>query len=211
MTDEKRALIIVDVQNDFCEGGALAVSGGIEVARNISAYLMEHQAEYEFIVASQDWHRPWPSTNEGHFAPIHGSPDFITTWPIHCEQDTKGAELSPYLVLPSRTIVVKKGMGTAGYSAFGAQMPKEDPPVIRPSLLGYFLRGALVTHVDIVGLAFDYCVKETAIDFAKDDFAKNVAPVSVLTNLTAGVSAKTSISAAAQMVAHGVTLSEKGA
>ena len=85
-----RALIIVDVQNDFCEGGSLAVKGGADVARGISEYIEDQQGRFDFIVATQDWHVDPGS----HFSE---DPDFVDSWPVHCVAGTPGAELHPEL------------------------------------------------------------------------------------------------------------------
>ena len=95
------ALLIVDVQNDFTEGGALGVEHGDEVAASITRYLAAHAGEYDLVVASRDWHDA-DSTNGGHFAGVvknghfvAGQPDLVTTWPVHCVAETPGAEYWP--------------------------------------------------------------------------------------------------------------------
>src|SRR5918994_1300480 len=103
-----RALIVVDVQNDFCEGGALAVDGGSAVARAVTGYLADQADRYAMVVATRDWHAPLPDTNAGHFA-VDAPPDFVTTWPVHCVAGTAGAEYHPALTLPPGTVHVRKG------------------------------------------------------------------------------------------------------
>src|SRR5689334_18459113 len=102
-----RALLVVDVQNDFCEGGSLAVAGGLEVGTRISEHLAAHAGDYDLVVASRDWHTPG-STNQGHFAADGEEPDFTTTWPVHCVAGTPGAEYAPTLRTDAVTHHVRK-------------------------------------------------------------------------------------------------------
>ena len=103
-----RALIVVDVQNDFCEGGSLAVAGGAAVAEQVSKFLARAASAYDVVVATADWHEPLPDTNAGHFA-AGADPDYVTTWPVHCVRDTAGAAYHPALHLPEGTVHVRKG------------------------------------------------------------------------------------------------------
>ena len=103
------ALIVVDVQNDFCEGGSLAVAGGAAVAARISDHLRRHGDRYDTVVATRDWHAPLHDTNDGHFAAPGDEPDYVTTWPVHCVAGTPGADYHPALELPERTVHVVKG------------------------------------------------------------------------------------------------------
>ena len=98
-----RALLVVDIQNDFCEGGALGVAGGTRVAQGVSRYIAEHGSEYAVIVASRDWH-DGDNDNGGHFARDGDEPNFVTTWPVHCVSGTYGAEYHPELTLPKETL-----------------------------------------------------------------------------------------------------------
>jgi nicotinamidase/pyrazinamidase len=189
-----RALIVVDVQNDFCEGGALAVVGGAAVAGAISTHLDAHAADYALVAATADWHEPLPDSNDGHFA-VDGAPDYVTTWPEHCVRDSAGASFHPDLRLPSGAVLVHKGQGRQDYSGFAGQL------VGRPGDLAAALRAAEVTEVDVVGLATDHCVTATALDARGAGFA-----VRVLTDLTAGVSTSTSIAALTRLSRHGVEL-----
>ena len=109
------ALLIVDVQNDFTEGGALGVVGGASVARRVTEYLAS-DAEYDLVVASRDWHDA-DNDNGGHFATA-GPPDFVTTWPVHCVAGTTGAEYHPDLVADAVDVHVRKGQGVPAYSMF---------------------------------------------------------------------------------------------
>ena len=168
-----RALIIIDVQNDFTEGGALAVEGGAAVAGAISALLAAHPHSYEHIFASRDWHNA-EGGNNGHFA-VDAEPDFVDTWPVHCVADTPGAEYHPALVLPETTVHIRKGQGQPGYSIF-------DGVDDAGTKFGELLIAAGVTDVDVVGLATDYCVRATALDAIAQGF-----DTTVISQLTAAV------------------------
>jgi nicotinamidase/pyrazinamidase len=193
-----RALVVVDVQNDFCEGGALAVTGGTEVARAVTGYLAAHAADYALVAATGDWHEPLPDSNDGHFA-VDGAPDYVTTWPEHCVRDTTGAAFHPELRLPADVVLVHKGQGRQDYSGFAGELVGRDGD------LASALRAAGVTAVDVVGLATDHCVTATALDARDAGFA-----VRVLTDLTAGVSTATSIAALTRLSRAGVELALAG-
>ncbi len=189
-----RALIVVDVQNDFCEGGSLAVTGGAAVAAGISAYLDEHAGEYAVVAATADWHEPLPDTNGGHFAT--GEPDYVTTWPVHCVRGTAGAAYHPDLRLPAGTVHVRKGQGRQDYSGFEGVVADAHG-----GGLAERLRASGVDEVDVVGLATDHCVAATSRDARTAGFG-----VRVLTDLTAGVGTRTSIDALTSLAATGVVL-----
>lgn len=189
-----RALFIIDVQNDFTEGGALAVTGGARVAAGISALLEAHPQAYRHIFASRDWHNP-DSDNGGHIA-LDGAPDLVTTWPVHCVAGTPGAEYHPDLVVPERTVHIYKGQGEPGYSIFEGQTGAGDS-------LGALLTERGVTDVDIVGLATDHCVRASALDALEHG-----QHVRVLTDLIAGVGEDTSQAALAEMAHMGAVLTE---
>ncbi|MCL2784691.1 MAG: isochorismatase family protein [Propionibacteriaceae bacterium] len=144
-----RALIIVDVQNDFCEGGSLEVTGGSAVAQRISDYLTDH--DYDMIVATRDSHID-PGT---HFSE---KPDFVDSWPPHCRVGSEGHKLHPNLVV-DLDAVVDKGFYSASYSGFEGVDPWGRS-------LDALLKLKGITAVDIVGIATDYCVKQTALDAA---------------------------------------------
>lgn len=167
-----KALIIVDVQNDFCEGGALAVTGGRMVVTRLNSYLKLHAQDYTLIVATRDWHQP-DSNNGDHFG---SPPDFVNTWPEHCVQETYGAEYAHGLDLNKVQEHVIKGMGIPAYSGF--EGVTSDTGVT----LSQLLQNAGITDVEIVGLATDYCVKATALDALKSGFNTRV-----LIDLTAAV------------------------
>ncbi len=166
-------LIIVDVQNDFCEGGALGVDGGAEVAQRIASYVREHGGEYDRILASQDWHRG-DTDNGGHFAVPPAEPDYVDTWPVHCVAGTDGAALHPAVEeIAERVEVVHKGHGIPSYSAL------EGTVVATGESVQDLVDGATV---DVVGLAYDFCVRATALG-SRDQGAT----VRVLREMTAAV------------------------
>lgn len=172
----RRALVIVDVQLDFCEGGALAVVGGSLVATRLAGFLDAHRAEYDLVVASADWHDP--DDNAGHFAP---SPDFASSWPVHCVAGSPGARFHPALYARRGYLdtVVLKGQGAPAYSAF------EGIDAAGTHLQG-LLQAAHITEVDVCGLATDYCVKATALDAVRAGFETRL-----LVDLCAGVAPAT--------------------
>ena len=191
-TETKRGLLIVDVQNDFCEGGALGVAGGGAVARGISDYLKHHAGEYALIIASRDWHDA-DNDNGGHFAPKGTHPDFISTWPVHCVAGTDGAKYHPDLATDAGAFHVKKGQGVPSYSMFEGTTDE-----------GHTVEGLIFSHstseVDVVGLATDHCVRASALDARKAGVS-----VRVLRDLVAAVSPVTEESALEEMSKAGVT------
>ncbi len=182
-----RALIIVDVQNDFCEGGSLPVRGGAQVAELVSEWTRRHRDEYAQVVATRDWH-----VDPGaHFA---AEPDFRTTWPPHCVAGTEGARLHPGLDVSAVAAVFDKGAHAAAYSGFeGSEQSGAD--------LATWLRHRAVNAVDVVGIATDHCVRATALDAVREGF-----DVRVLLDLTAGVAPDTTDRAIAELRSAGVTL-----
>ncbi|MEG9226677.1 isochorismatase family protein [Aeromicrobium sp. Sec7.5] len=160
------ALIVVDVQNDFCEGGSLAVAGGAQVASDVAA-LVESGA-YATVVATRDHHIDPGS----HFSE---TPDFVDSWPRHCVVGTPGAELHEPLRADHFAAVFLKGEYEAAYSGFEGRDSGGR-------LLADWLRDAGVTHVDVVGIATDHCVRATALDAAREGFG-----VRVIEGLTAAV------------------------
>lgn len=189
------ALLVIDVQRDFCEGGALGVTGGNAVAEKLATWIPAARGagEYDLVLASRDFHNPPPDTNCGHFA-ILMDPDFVTSWPVHCVKGTDGAKLHPALDVDSFDAVVSKGMGMQSYSAF------EGVTADYRTLLA-ILRTAGVTAVDVCGIATDHCVRATALDALGLGFEVNV-----LTALCAGVNESTSIHALIEMQDRGATL-----
>ena len=188
-----KALIVVDVQNDFVEGGSLGVTGGRDVATRISEHLATHADDYAVIAASRDWHHGH-GTNSGHFAAPGEEPDYNTTWPVHCVSDGPGSDYAPELVTDAITHHLQKGQGVPAYSAF--EGVTDDG-----ATLADVLRTAGVTDVEITGIATDYCVRATALDARREGFA-----VRVLAGLHAGVAPETSAAAVAEMAEAGVVL-----
>ncbi|WP_257425948.1 isochorismatase family protein [Nocardioides carbamazepini] len=186
-----RALIVVDVQNDFVEGGSLGVTGGREVAGRISAHLAAHAGDYAVVAASRDWHHAG-ETNGGHFHAPGEEPDFVTTWPVHCVQGEAGSDYAPELVTSAVTHHVVKGMGEPAYSAFEGVTDAGER-------LADLLREAGVGEVDVTGIATDHCVRATALDAVRAGFR-----VRLLDGLHAGVAPDSSKAALEELVAAGV-------
>jgi len=201
-----RALIIVDVQNDFCEGGSLAVNGGAELAGAISEYVDAHHGQFDHVVATQDWH-----VDPGaHFS---DDPDYVDSWPRHCVAGTRGAELHPDLDTEYIQAYFRKGQFTAAYSGFEGLLAPDDavptgdrkpgampvsggaPDSTAETLdggdfatgedaigLDDWLQSHDVEDVVVVGIATDHCVKATALDGIQAGYS-----VTVLRDLTVGV------------------------
>ena len=186
------ALIIVDVQNDFCEGGALAVTGGAQLAADLSEFLEDHHGEFDAVVATQDWHIDPGS----HFS---DNPDFVHSWPVHCVAGTDGAELHADLDTDYIGAMFLKGLYDDGYSGFegrlgdpervgilegekGIKVEPEDVTASDSPDLDSWLQNLQIDSVTIVGIATDHCVRATALDAAENDYA-----VRVITDLTVGV------------------------
>lgn len=189
-----RALIVVDVQNDFCEGGSLAVDGGAAVAAAITAYVHAHRDAYDAVVGTQDWHID-PGT---HFSE---HPDFVTSWPVHCVAGSPGAQLHPDLDGSAIDVLLHKGEYSDGYSGFEAHTSDEASP----QDLARWLRDRDLDTLDVVGIATDHCVRATALDGARSGFT-----VSVLTDLTAGVAPDATQRAIAELTAAGVRITDSG-
>jgi nicotinamidase/pyrazinamidase len=182
-----RALVIVDVQNDFCEGGSLAVEGGAATAAAISRYLADEAGSYSHVVASRDYH-----VEPGdHFS---DEPDFSGSWPPHCVAGTAGAQFHSDLDTSRVQAVFSKGASSAAYSVFEGADEAGTPLVT-------WLRERGVDELDVAGIATDHCVRATALDAARHGFATRV-----LLNLTAGVSPVTTAEALDEMRAAGVEL-----
>ncbi|MDR3083280.1 MAG: nicotinamidase [Streptomyces sp.] len=189
-----RALIVVDVQNDFCEGGSLAVTGGADVAAAITDLVGQRQAGYQYVVATRDLHiEPGDHFSE--------QPDFDHSWPRHCVAGTEGVGFHPNFapVVASGEIdaVFSKGEYTAAYSGFEGLDENGVP-------LAEWLRAREVTEVDVVGIATDHCVRATALDAAEAGFRTQV-----LLDLTAGVAPDTTDRALHALRAAGVALTGK--
>ncbi|MEU6844814.1 isochorismatase family protein [Streptomyces sp. NPDC046716] len=188
----RRALIVVDVQNDFCEGGSLAVAGGADVAAAITDLIGQAGGGgYQHVVATRDHH----IAPGNHFA---DNPDYEHSWPKHCVAGTEGVGFHPNFapVIASGAIdaVFSKGAYAAAYSGFEGADENGVP-------LADWLRRREITEVDVVGIATDHCVRATALDAAREGFRTQV-----LLDLTAGVAAATTEAALAEMKDAGVSL-----
>ncbi|PSL38702.1 nicotinamidase/pyrazinamidase [Labedella gwakjiensis] len=183
-----RALLIVDVQNDFTEGGALGVDGGAAVAENVTAFVRRTSGAYGVVFASRDWH-DGDTSNGGHFA--DGAPDFVDTWPRHCVAGTPGADYHPALDASLVDVHVRKGQGVPAYSLF--EGTTDDGRTASAALAAHG-----VTEVDVVGIATDHCVRATALDAIEHGLH-----VRILTDLVAGVAPDPSAAALAEVAHHG--------
>lgn len=183
-----RALVVVDVQNDFCEGGSLAVTGGARVAAEVADLIRRRPEQaYTHLVATMDHHHDpgehWSS-----------DPDFATSWPVHCQAGTPGAELHPELDPAAFDEVFFKGAHEAAYSGF-------EGATAGGTSLSAWLREHRVTAVDVCGLATDYCVRATALDAVAQGFDTRL-----LTGLCAGVAPDTTAAALAELDEAGVSI-----
>ncbi|WP_199422988.1 isochorismatase family protein [Actinotalea solisilvae] len=186
----RRALLVVDVQPTFCEGGALPVAGGDAVARAIAEHARDRRAEYALVVTTQDWH-----VDPGrHFATPPEEPDYVDTWPPHGVAGTAEAELHPALADLRPDASVRKGAYQAAYSGFeGTDDDGRD--------LATILREAGVTEVDVVGIAESHCVRATALDAIGLGLRTRV-----LTDLTVPVTPEQGAAARAELAAAGAVL-----
>ena len=189
----KQALIVVDVQNDFCEGGSLPVTGGAQVASDIAALLHHWTRQdpkapaYDVVVATKDHHiDPGAHWSE--------NPDFVDTWPVHCEVGTDGEAFHPNLDPQPFDAVFLKGRDAAAYSGF------EGATAAGVSLADW-LRQHKVNEVDVCGIATDHCVRATALDAVREGFATRVLP-----DLCVGVAPETTAAAIEEMAAAGVRI-----
>ncbi|MEO3938416.1 isochorismatase family protein [Dermatophilaceae bacterium Soc4.6] len=188
----RRALVLVDLQRDFCEGGSLAVPGGADVARLVSDYVVAHSTDYAAIVATADWHED-PGE---HFS---DTPDFVDSWPPHCRIGTPGSDFHPTAAtaVALAQAVFRKGRHRAAYSGFEGFTGTEGHEIG----LAKWLWEREIDEVDIVGIATDHCVRATALDSADQGFATRV-----LLDLTAGVARDTTEAALAQLTLANVHL-----
>jgi nicotinamidase/pyrazinamidase len=189
-----RALIVVDVQNDFCEGGSLPVSGGADVAAAITDLIGQAAGSrsYRHVVATRDHH----IAPGGHFS---SEPDYVHSWPAHCLAGTEGGgfhpNFAPAVASGAVDAVFDKGAYAAAYSGFEGRDENGEP-------LALWLRRREVTEVDVVGIATDHCVRATALDAAREGFTTRV-----LLDLTAGVADTSTRQALTDLRAAGVHLS----
>ncbi|MET8625399.1 isochorismatase family protein [Kitasatospora sp. NPDC004669] len=186
-----RALIVVDVQNDFCEGGSLAVAGGAEVAAAITDLIAESSPGYQHILATRDHH----IAPGEHFS---AEPDYVSSWPVHCVAGTEGVgfhpNFAPAVISGAVEAVFDKGAYSAAYSGFEGLDENNRGPV-------EWLRERQVDEIDVVGIATDHCVRATALDAARAGFTTRV-----LLDLTAGVAPETTAAALDELRAAGVEL-----
>lgn len=189
-----RALFIIDVQNDFVEGGALGVEGGAAVAAGVTELLERHRDVYKVVVASRDWHDA-DNDNGGHFA-TDAEPDFVETWPEHCVAGTDGAEYHSALDTSKVDIHVRKGQGVPAYSIFEGIDDEGRSVADLLDELG-------VTDIDFVGIATDYCVRASGLDAVEHG-----RHVRVFTDLVAGVADASSDAAIAELGHAGAEITE---
>ncbi|TAL45973.1 MAG: isochorismatase family protein [Salinibacterium sp.] len=185
------ALFIIDVQNDFTEGGALGVTGGAGVAAGVTRLLREHPERYDVVFASRDWHDAH-NDNGGHFA--SAEPNFVDTWPVHCVAGTEGAAYHPDLDTSLIDIHVRKGQGKPAYSIFDGIADTGESVENALDRLG-------VDAIDVVGIATDYCVLASALGAL--DAGREVR---VLTDLIAGVAPDSSAAALDRLRGAGADL-----
>jgi nicotinamidase/pyrazinamidase len=181
------ALIIADVQNDFCEGGSLAVAGGAALAARITSLLASGDHGYDHVVATQDFH----VTPGSHFS---AHPDYVDSWPAHCVAGTVGAQFHSDLDTRAIEAVFRKGAHAAAYSGFEGADEDGTP-------LAEWLRSRGVDSVDVAGIATDYCVRATAADAAAEGFSTRV-----LLGLTAGIAPGTTAEAIKALESSGVAI-----
>ncbi|WP_405555380.1 isochorismatase family protein [Streptomyces sp. NBC_01171] len=191
----RRALIVVDVQNDFCEGGSLAVAGGADVAAAITELIGQAAGSgYRHVVATRDHH----IAPGGHFA---DNPDYVHSWPAHCVAGTEGVgfhpNFAPAVASGAVDAVFDKGAYSAAYSGF-------EGTDENGATLADWLRARGVEEVDVVGIATDHCVRATALDAASEGFRTHV-----LLDLTAGVAQQTTDKALESLREAGVQLTGK--
>jgi nicotinamidase/pyrazinamidase len=184
----RNALLVVDVQVDFVEGGSLGVKNGLQTAAMIARHVRHFKYEYQFVVASRDYHEDAPDH-------ISATPDYVNTWPPHCMVGTPGASFVPTIqnLVREKYIqeVVTKGRHAAAYSAFDG-LDKRGHPLLD------VLKEQRIDHIDVCGIATDYCVRASALDARKNAFQ-----VRVLVNLCAAVNEATGLQALEEMKAAG--------
>ena len=193
-----RALVLVDIQNDFCEGGSMGVDGGSAVAaRAAERVLADRDTDapaYGSVVATADWHE-----DPGEHWASDGEPDFATSWPVHCAMGSPGAEFHEGLsaALPHVDEVFRKGLHEAAFSGFEGHARADGT-----TSLAAWLRERDITDLDVCGIATDHCVRATVLDALREGFR-----VRVLEDTVAGVAPETTRAAVAEMTAAGAELS----
>lgn len=190
-----RALFIIDVQNDFTEGGALAVEGGAALAGRISKFLTAHPHVYDCVFASRDWHDADSETlNGGHFAATGDMPDFVDTWPEHCVAGTLGSRYHDDLRTHAVDFHVRKGQGVPAYSIFEGRGDGGES-------VAALLDENGITQVDVVGIATDHCVFASA-----RDALEHGREVRIITDLVVGVAPEPSREALSELARRGADL-----
>lgn len=198
-----KALIVVDVQPTFCEGGELGVQGGNAVAERIAAFVSEHRGDYAYMATTQDWHIEPGSHFSEH-------PDFVDTWPPHGRASTPNAQLHPAIAALGIAHHFKKGQYSAAYSGFEGIEDNTDAIPSRDEVkaqeqaghtLANALKAAGIDHVDVVGIAESHCVKATALDAKQLGYG-----VTVFSDLTVPVSPESGEAARVAMREAGVEL-----
>lgn len=201
--EERKALIVVDVQPTFCEGGELGVDGGDAVAGRIAAFVRAHRGDYAYLATTQDWH----IEPGGHWS---DQPDFVDTWPVHGKAGTPNTELHPAIKALGIAHHFKKGQYAAAYSGFEGiedntdaiqTLAEVDAGLEAGHTLANALAAADITQVDVVGIAESHCVKETALDAHRLGY-----DVRVFTDLTVPVSAELGAAARREMADEGIDL-----
>lgn len=189
----QRALLLVDVQPTFCEGGALPILGGNACAQRIANYVNTHKNDYDLLITTQDWH-----IDPGkHFSK---TPDFVDSWPVHGVAGTAEASLHPAIKNFTFDYSIKKGEYAAAYSGFEGKSDSGQS-------LEEILEEARVGEIDIVGLALSHCVKDTALDALKCDFLHRVR---VFLDMSEPVSPKLGAAAIRQMESAGIEMTCSG-
>jgi nicotinamidase/pyrazinamidase len=183
---EGRAVIVVDPQPDFFEGGPLPVSGATETAQNIAQYLRDRGHDFDIRIVTQDWH----VDPGGHWS---DDPDYVTSWPVHCAANSSGAQIHASLADEKWDAVIRKGLFEGAYSGFEGS--SDDG-----STLAELLATNDVRYVTVVGFATDHCVKATALDARALGFEVNV-----VLDLCAGVDPETTRLAISTMSEAGIT------
>ncbi len=195
-----KAFFIIDVQNDFCEGGSLACVGGAKAASDISKFLGMRadkngsDSSFDYVIASRDWHDAH-NDNGGHFAHAGVDPDFVNSWPVHCVAGSSGGEYHKKLDVSLIDFHIQKGQGKPAYSIFEGTTPEGET-------LTELLARLDINEVEIGGIATDYCVLASALDANRAGFK-----VTVRAELCAGVADESSVAACATMTKAGITVS----
>lgn len=191
----RTALLVIDVQQDFCEGGALPIVGGNAVAEHVADYIRARRDNVQLVISTRDWHQG-DNDNDGHFAAPGTQPDYRTTWPVHCVQRTPGAQYAPAIAdvadLIDADILI--GQGEPGYSGFSGA--DEDGRTLEQ-----LLTEAQITDVEFVGLATDHCVLASALDATRLGYRADV-----LLDLCEGVSESETLAAINQLLDAGVSV-----